>query len=77
MGISGKATGLVVGLVTIMVVMFLYGNLSPELINSANNVTASGMPLSSLFSSTGVVLILVAIGVFLGILRIALPGGKN
>jgi len=85
MGISGKATGVVIGLVTIMIVMFLYGNISPTLIEATSNITSrvgsagendSVMPLSGLFSATGVVLILVAIGVFLGIMKLAMGGKK-
>jgi len=86
MGISGKSTALVLGLITIMIVMFLYSSLAPSLISSANNVTdtfnngsvdfRATMPLSGLFSGTGVILILIAIGVFLGIMKLAM-GSKN
>lgn len=75
--VKGIATGVILVIVTIIVVFQLVGNTSNAIAGASNNITASGLPLASLFASNGVVLLIFMAGILLAIVGLALKmGGK-
>lgn len=64
-------TGLIMGIVGIVVVFYLVSGLAPTLTNAANNISASGLPLASLFSSSGVTIIIIVLAIFVGVIYAA------
>ena len=48
--------GVVLGIVGIVVVFLLVGNLAPTITDASNNISGSGLPLASMFGSSGVVM---------------------
>jgi len=66
---------LVMGVVLIVVgfvaVFYTVANLAPTMIASANNMTASGLPLATLFASSGVLLVIFMIALFVGMIGLA------
>ena len=74
--VKGIVTGLVLVIVTIIVSFLLVGNTAGEITTAAGNISGSGLPLASLFSSNGVVLLVFMAGVMIAIITIALKMGK-
>lgn len=64
-----KIVMIVIGIV---VIFYIIAGLASTLISASNNISASGLPLANLFSSGGVVLILLMVGILLFILRLVL-----
>ena len=67
-----EATKLVIGVISLIVgivmIFYIVAALAPTITSAANNMSASGLPLASLFSSSGVILTILIIGVFLAVL---------
>lgn len=55
----------------IIVVFFVLAGLATTIIASANNISASGLPLATLFGASGVLLILFMIGVFVKLVKLS------
>ena len=69
--VSKIATGIVGAIVSIIVVFLIIGGMSSTITDSASNISGSGLPLASLFGSSGVVLIVFMVAVLLGIIALA------
>lgn len=65
-------TGVVALIVAIIVSFLIVGGTSASLIAAADNISGSGLPLASLFSSTGVVLLVFMAGLLIAIITISL-----
>lgn len=79
-GIVRKAALGVIGIIVTFIVVFnLVGGTAGEVTDAAGNISGSGLPLASLFSSSGVLMIVYMIVIFVGLLVIAFKafGGKN
>ena len=68
MNVEKTVTSLVLVIVGIVVVFYIVGALAPTLTDAATNISLSGLPLAGLFGSSGVVILLFMVGVFLAIL---------
>lgn len=72
---DGKITNLVTGIVFIIVgfivVFYIVGNMSSTLTTASTNITNSGLPLASLFSSSGVLLLILMVAVFIALMLLA------
>jgi hypothetical protein len=65
-------------IVGIVVIFYIVGGLAPTLITAAGNISESGLPLSNLFASGGVVMIIFVVGILIAIISMALKGhGKK
>lgn len=71
------AKGVVFAILAFVVVFYIVGGLSSTLTDSANNISGSGLPLASLFSSSGVLIIILMIGVLLALVSIGFNIHKN
>lgn len=82
-GMMNKVIGLVLGIISIIIgfviVFYIVGNLAPTLTTAAGNISASGLPLASLYASNGVLMIIFMIMVFLALLIMgfAMVKGKS
>lgn len=74
--VSNVATAVVGVIVVIIVIFQLVGNSASTLTDAADNISGSGLPLASLFTSTGVVLLIFMAGILIAVVRIALKMGK-
>lgn len=62
----------VVGLIVTFIVTFLLvGNTAPDLTTAADNISGSGLPLASLFSSNGIVLLIFMAGLLISLVSLA------
>ena len=65
------ASTVITGIIGAVVLFIVAQNLFPVLSNSLGNLAAtSGLPLASLFSPTGIIAILFAVGLFYGAYRL-------
>lgn len=56
------------GILGFILLLTLVGAAAPTLITALNNVAGSGLPLASLFSSTGIVAMIFIFGVIIGVI---------
>lgn len=78
--IKNIITGVVILIVTIIVSFLLVGNTAGDLTDAADNISGSGLPLASLFSSSGVVLLVFMAGLLITLVVVSLSfakGGKK
>lgn len=69
--------GVVMLIVAFIVTFLIVGNTAGALTDAADNISGSGLPLASLFSSTGVVLLVFMAGLLIALVTIALKFGKK
>lgn len=75
--ISGKVTTAIEGIILVVVLFLLFAQLVPEAQSAGNTLNASGVPLGSLFSADGIMILLIMVGLLLVILRVVLPKGRK
>ncbi len=75
--ISARVTGAVEAIILIVVLFLLFADLVPEAQSAGNELNASGVPLGSLFTGSGVVILLVMVGLLLTVLRVVLPSSRK
>lgn len=69
--------GGVIGLIVLIIVSFLIvGNTAGDITNAADNISGSGLPLASLYSSSGVVLLVFMAGLMITLITVSLTMGK-
>ena len=72
---DGKIKSLVIGIVFVIVgfvvIFYIVGALAPTLTVASANISGSGLPLASLFSSSGVLLIILMVAIFIALLILA------
>lgn len=69
--IKGIIVGVVLLIVTFIVTFLLVGNTAGDLTAAADNISGSGLPLASLFSSNGVVLLTFMAGLLISLVVLA------
>ena len=69
--VKGIAMGVIGVIVAIIVVFQLVGNTASELTGAANNISSSGLPMASLFGSSGVTLLIFMLALFIGVIVLA------
>jgi len=66
----------ILAIVLLVVLLKLYAELVPEAQHAGNNLTATGVPLASLFSGSGLVFIIIMAALIIVIVKAFMPGGK-
>ena len=74
---EGMLNKSVLAIVFALVLFSLYATLVPEAQTQGDTLCSSGVPLGNLFNSTGVVFILIMIGLLVLMIRAFIPGGKK
>lgn len=75
--IASKVTGAVEAIILIVVLFLLFADLVPEAQTAGDSLNASGVPLGTLFTGSGVVILLVMVGLLLTVLTIVLPSRRR
>ncbi len=75
--IGRNVTAAVEAIILIVVLFLLFADLVPEAQAAGNTLNSSGVPLGSLFTGTGVVILLVMVGLLLTVLRVVMPGSRR
>ena len=75
-GITGRARTAINSIVAILVLFVLFANFVPEAQSSGDDLQTSGVPLGTIFGSSGFVFVLVMVGLLLAVIALALPGRK-
>ena len=70
-------TSVVLLIVAIVVIFNIVGGTASTLKTSADNISGSGLPLASLFSSSGVVLLIFMAGILLAVIVMSLSLTKR
>ena len=71
--ISSKVTESVTAIILVVVLFLMFAELVPEAQTAGNTLNASGVPLGSLFTGSGVMILLIMVGLLLTILSVVLP----
>ena len=66
----------ILALVLLVVLFELYAELVPTAQTAGNTLNASGVPMGSLFASSGVVFIIIMAALIVLVVKSFLPGGK-
>lgn len=74
-GISSSVTSAVEAIILVVVLFLLFADLVPEAQSAGNTLNASGVPLGTLFTGSGVVILLIMVGLLLTILNVVLRRG--
>ncbi len=75
--ISSRVTSAVEAIILIVVLFLLFADLVPEAQTAGDSLNSSGVPLGSLFTGSGVVILLIMVGLLLTVLKVVLPGSKK
>ncbi len=75
--ISARVTGAVEAIILIVVLFLLFADLVPEAQSAGNELNASGVPLGTLFTGSGVVILLIMVGLLLTVLKVVMPGSRK
>ena len=75
--IATRVTGAVEAIVLVVVLFLLFAQLVPEAQTAGNTLNASGVPLGSLFTGTGVMILLIMVGLLLTVLKVVMPGSRK
>lgn len=71
--IGGKVTQSIEAIILIVVLFIMFAQLVPEAQTAGNSLNASGVPLGTLFTGNGVVILLIMVGLLLTVLSVVLP----
>lgn len=66
----------IIGIVLVVVLFKLYASLVPEAQSAGDELNASGAPLGSLFTGSGIVFIILMAGLVIVVVKSFMPGGK-
>ncbi len=75
--IASRVTQAVEAIILVVVLFLLFADLVPEAQTAGDSLNASGVPLGTLFTGQGVVILLIMVGLLLVILRIVLPSSRK
>ncbi len=75
--IAGRVTSAVEAIILIVVLFLLFADLVPEAQSAGDSLNQSGVPLGTLFTGSGVVILLVMVGLLLTVLKVVLPGSRK
>ena len=75
--IAGKVTEAVTAIILVVVLFLMFAELVPEAQTAGNSLNASGVPLGTLFTGSGVMILLIMVGLLLTILKVVLPSSKK
>ncbi len=75
--IARRVSSSVEVIILIVVLFLLFADLVPEAQTAGDSLNASGVPLGTLFTGQGVVILLVMVGLLLTVLGLVLPSGRR
>lgn len=75
--LTAVVSGAIAVIIGIIVIMNIIGNTSGSIVDATENITGSGLPFASLFSSSGVVMLIFMAGVLLAIMGMAFKMAKQ
>jgi len=75
--IGSRVTSAVEAIILIVVLFLLFADLVPEAQTAGDTLNASGVPLGSLFTGQGVVILLIMVGLLLVVLRVVMPSSRK
>ena len=75
--ISSRVTSAVEAIILVVVLFLLFADLVPEAQSAGDELNASGVPLGTLFTSSGVVILLIMVGLLLVVLMVVMPGSRK
>ena len=75
--IGTKVTSAVTAIILVVVLFLMFAELVPEAQTAGNTLNATGVPLGSLFSGNGVMILLIMVGLILTVLKVVLPSSKK
>lgn len=75
--IGSRVTSAVEAIILVVVLFLLFADLVPEAQSAGNTLNASGVPLGTLFTGNGVVILLVMVGLLLTVLRVVMPSSRK
>lgn len=67
----------ILGIVLLVVLFQLYATLVPTAQTAGDTLNSSGVPLGSLFASTGVVFVIIMAALIIVVTKAFMPGGKR
>lgn len=73
---SGMLNTAILGIVLLVVLFKLYAELVPEAQTAGDELNESGVPLGSLFTSSGLVFIIIMASLVVVVVKSFMPGGK-
>ena len=73
---SGMLNTAILGIVLLVVLFKLYAELVPEAQAAGDELNTSGVPLGSLFTSSGLVFIIIMASLVVVVVKSFMPGGK-
>ncbi len=74
---TGMLNQAILAIVLLVVLFKLYASLIPEAQSAGNELNAAGVPLGSLFTSSGVIFIIIMVALIVVVVRSFMPGGKK
>ena len=75
--IASRVTSAVEAIILVVVLFLLFADLVPEAQTAGNTLNATGVPLGTLFTGNGVVILLIMVGLLLTILSVVLGRGSR
>lgn len=75
--IASKVTEGVTAIILVVVLFLMFAELVPEAQTAGNTLNSSGVPLGTLFTSNGVMILLIMVGLLLTVLKVVLPSSKK
>ncbi len=75
--IGSKVTEAVTAIILVVVLFLMFAELVPEAQTAGNTLNKSGVPLGTLFTGNGVMILLIMVGLLLTILKVVLPSSKK
>ncbi len=75
--IASKVTESITAIILVVVLFLLFAQLVPEAQTAGNTLNSSGVPLGTLFTGNGVMILLLMVGLLLTILKAVLPSSKK
>lgn len=72
--LSSKVVFAIEAIILVVVLFLLYADLVPQAQTAGDSLNASGVPLGTLFTSQGVVILLIMVGLLLVVLKVVIPG---
>jgi predicted membrane protein len=75
--VKGLVVSIILVIVGFVTVFYLVGGTAGTIVTASQNISGSGLPLASLFSSSGVLLIIFMIAIFVALLLMAFKMWKK
>ncbi len=75
--IASKVTESITAIILVVVLFLMFAQLVPEAQIAGNTLNSSGVPLGTLFTGNGVMILLIMVGLLLTVLKAVLPSSKK